>query len=145
MDFDDQHCHTASTLVDRPAEVAFAFMSDGLKQTRWALGSWDRRKVGTDLFVGTSLFTGKETYVRLAVDAANFVVLYHVGPSPEALQPRNMARVVPGPAIGRDPGCCVVTLMTWRAADAPDERWRLTCVSHKTEMYMIRHLIESGG
>jgi hypothetical protein len=56
-----------------------------------------------------------------------------------------MARVVPGPAVGRDPGCCIVTLSTWRAADTPDDRWRLTCVSHKTEMYMIRNQIESGA
>jgi hypothetical protein len=145
MDFDDQYCHTASTLVDRPAEIAFAFMSDGMKQARWALGSWDRRRVPPDLFVGTSLFNGKETYVRLAVDPAHMVVIYYVGPAPDALQPRNMARVVPGPAVGRDPGCCIVTLSTWRAADTPDDRWRLTCVSHKTEMYMIRNLIESGA
>lgn len=145
MDFADQYCHTASTLVDRPAETAFAFMRDGLKQTRWALGSWDRRKLADDLYVGTSLFNGRETYVRLAVDAPQMLVMYYVGPSPEALQPRNMARVVPGPVLGHGPGSCVVTLSTWRAADVPDDRWRLTCVSHKTEMYMIRHLIESGA
>jgi hypothetical protein len=145
MEFDDQYCHTASTLVDRSAEVAFAFMSDGMKQTRWALGSWDRRRLGPDLLVGTSLFNAKETFVRLVVDPAQLVVMYYVGASAEALQPRNMARIVPGPAVGRDPGSCIVTLCTWRAADTPDDRWRLTCVSHKTEMYMIRHLIESGA
>jgi hypothetical protein len=145
MDFADQYCHTASTLVDRPAAAAFAFMSDGLKQTRWALGSWDRRKLDDGLFVGTSLFNGRETYVRLTVDQVNLLVIYHVGASPEALQPRNMARVVPGPAVGLGPDKCLVTLSTWRAADTPEDRWRLTCVSHKTEMYMIRHLIESGG
>src|SRR5690606_24320578 len=102
----DQYCHTASTPVDRPAETAFAFMSDGLKQARWALGSWDRRQVEPGLFVGTSLFNGRETYVRLAADPATLVVIYHVGPAPDALQPRNMARIVPGPAVGRDPGSC---------------------------------------
>jgi len=145
MDFADQYCHSASILVDRAAEVAFAFMSDGLKQARWALGSWDRRKLADDLFVGTSLFNGRETYVRPVADAAQMVVMYYVGPAPDALQPHNMARVVRGPVVGHGPNTCVVTLMTWRAADTPDERWRLTCVSHKTEMYMIRHLIESGA
>src|SRR5574338_1092989 len=97
MDFADQYCHSASILVDRAAPVAFAFMSDGLKQARWALGSWDRRRLPDGMFVGTSLFNGRETYVRLVADPAQMAVMYYVGQAPDALQPRNMARVVPGP------------------------------------------------
>lgn len=28
----DHHCHTSSIVVNRPAEVAFAIMSDGIAQ-----------------------------------------------------------------------------------------------------------------
>lgn len=74
----DPHCHTSSIAVDRPAETVFEIMSDGLKQGQWAWGSFARREVEPGLFVGRSVFTGKETYVRLQPDHARLTVDYEV-------------------------------------------------------------------
>src|SRR5437773_11378591 len=92
----DPFCHSSSVRVARPAEVAFELMSDGVKQGRWAWGSFDRTEVSPGLFKGRSVFTGKEAYVRLQVDRPRFMVDYEVGASPEAMQFRNMSRVIPG-------------------------------------------------
>ncbi len=96
----DRLCHTASIQVGVPAERAFAFMADGMKQGEWAFGSWQRRQVADDLFVGTSLFSGRQVYVRLTPDAGRMLVHYAVGPDSEQLLPRVIGRVVPGPELG---------------------------------------------
>ena len=60
--------HCVATLVQVDARKAFDFLADGMNQTYWALGSWDRREVGERTFVGTSLFDGRELFVRLVPD-----------------------------------------------------------------------------
>ena len=50
----DPHCHSSSILVERPAQVAFEIMSDGLLQGQWAWGSANRSEVEPGLFKGTS-------------------------------------------------------------------------------------------
>ena len=58
--------------------------------------SFERTEVSPGLFKGRSVFTGKDTYVRLHVDRPRFVVDYDVGGAPDTMQFRNMSRVIPG-------------------------------------------------
>ena len=138
----DPHCHSSSIAVDRPAEAAFGIMAEGLSQGRWTLGSYDRREVEPGVFVGTSLFSGKETFVRLRVDRPRLLVDYDVGPSLAALRFRNMSRVIPGEALNMGPDRCVVTLLSWRMADQSESAWMQTSTSHEAEMFLIKGLLE---
>lgn len=117
-------------------------MSDGLLQGRWAWGSYDRREAAPGLFVGRSVFTGKDTYVRLHVDRARLQVDYDVGPSPEAMQFRNMSRVIPGPILKLEESQCVVTLLSWRLATQTDADWAQFGTIHEAEMFLIKGLLE---
>ena len=136
--------HAASTEVAVPAKTAFAYLSDGLRQGEWTLGSWNRERVGADLFRGTSLFDGAETYVRITADPARLLVDYEVGASPDRLLRVNSARAVPGPAVGRPAGTCVVALMKWRVPDQDDGEWERACVTFATEVHMIKGRLELG-
>jgi hypothetical protein len=140
----DAFCHTSSIAVAVPAETAFKIMADGIAQGHWAWGSWQRREVEPGLFAGTSLFDGKETFVRLHADRARLTVDYDVGRARHKLQFRNAARVLPGALLGRDPQSCVVTLMSWRLATQTEDQWQQTCTVHEAEMYLIRGLLERG-
>jgi hypothetical protein len=131
-------------VIDAPAETAFAFMSDGMKQSHWALGSMNRREVSTGLFVGESLFDGTSLYIRLVPQPELLLVDYYTGKTPEALQPTVEARVKPGPVLGREPDCCVVTLTIWRSKDVSDESWTLHYHIWQTEMALIKGAIERG-
>ena len=138
----DPHCHSSSIAVDRPAELAFEIMANGLKQGQWTWGSFERREIEPGLFVGHSVFTGKETYVRLDVDRARLLVDYEVGPSREAMQFRNSSRVIPGEVLRLGPGKCVVTLLTWRLATQTDAEWTQISTVHEAEMFLIKGLLE---
>ncbi|HXP30758.1 MAG TPA: hypothetical protein VN832_06690 [Stellaceae bacterium] len=138
----DPFCHTSSIDVAVPAEIAFDIMADGVRQGEWALGSWRRREVEPGLFVGTSLFDGKETWVRIHADRARLAIDYEVGRSRDGLSFRNAARVVPGALLGRAPQSSVVTLMTWRTAAQSDQAWQQVAVTHETEMFLIKGLLE---
>lgn len=136
--------HAATALVAVPAAAAFAYLSDGLKQSDWALGSWRREQLGDGLFRGTSLFDGGETYVRLEADPECLLIDYWVGADPAQLLRVNSARVVPGPAVGRPDGTCLVTLMKWRTPSQTDEEWARACVTFDTEIHMIKGRLELG-
>ena len=138
----DPHCHTSSIAVAVPADAAFGIMSNGVEQGRWAWGSFDRREVEPGLFVGTSVFDGKQTYVRIHADSTLLLVDYEVGRTKENMQFRNSARVLPGALLGHDPGSCVVTLMSWRLASQNDAAWQQLGTVHEAEMYLIRGLLE---
>ena len=138
----DPHCHTSSIAVAVPAESAFRIMSDGIEQGRWAWGSWQRREVEPGLFVGTSLFDGKDTWVRLHIDRPRLMVDYDVGRSRDAMQFRNAARVLPGPLLGRAANTAVITLMSWRLASQSDQAWEQLGVVHEAEMFLIRGILE---
>lgn len=138
----DPHCHSSSILVERPAKVAFEIMSDGILQGQWAWGSANRSEVEPGLFMGTSVFSGQETYVRLNVDADRFQVDYEVGASKEAMQFRNMSRVIPGEVLKLGADKCVVSLLTWRLATQSEAAWeQISCV-HEAEMFLIKGLLE---
>lgn len=138
----DPHCHSSSIMVERPASVAFEIMSEGLKQGQWTWGSFQRREMKPGLFVGQSVFSGKDTYVRLDVDRKRLLVDYEVGPSEEAMQFRNMSRVIPGDILKMDADKCVVTLLTWRLATQDDAAWTQISTVHEAEMFLIKGLLE---
>lgn len=143
MSNSDRHCHSATILVEAEPEKAYEFMADGVKGGNWALGSWDRRQVGGNLFAGTSLYDGTEIFVAVHGDRERLIVDYGAGTDPQDLPVRTMARIIPGPAVGRAPGTCLVSLISWRLERMDDDRWRRLCVSHETEMYIIKGLIEA--
>jgi hypothetical protein len=138
----DPFCHTSSISIERPAEVVFEIMADGLAQGKWTWGSFDRREIEPGLFVGHSIFDGKETFVRLHVDRPRLIVDYDVGRSRESMQFRNMSRVIPGDLLGLGSEKAVVTLMTWRVASQSDEAWEQFGCIHEAEMFLIRGLLE---
>jgi hypothetical protein len=136
--------HAASAEVAVSAETAFAYLSDGLRQGEWTLGSWNREQIGEQLFRGTSLFTGAETFVRISADPEHLLVDYEVGTAPDQLFRVNSARAVPGPVVGRPEGTCVIALMKWRLPTEDDEQWRRGCVTFETEIHMIKGRLELG-
>src|SRR5438132_12579207 len=140
----DPFCHTGSIAVAVPALTAFRFMADGIKQGEWAFGSWERKRRDDGIFVGTSLVDGKSTYVRIHADETKLLVDYDVGLAPDALAPRNSARIIPGSVLGMPENHCVVTLMTWRHSKAEEQRWLQTCAMHEAEMFVIKGLLERG-
>jgi hypothetical protein len=138
----DPFYHSSSIMVERPAEVAFDIMSDGLKQGRWAWGSFDRTEIEPGLFRGTSVFTGRATYVRLNVDRPRLLVDYNVGPSKDTMQFRNMSRVIPGHLLKIGADKCVVSLLSWRLSTQSDAEWTQFCCIHEAEMFLIKGLLE---
>jgi hypothetical protein len=134
------HCVTASVAV--AAETAFEFLADGLNQSYWALGSWDRRALGDGVFVGTSLFNGSELYVRVIPRPETLVVDFETGHSPDSLAHHVEARVIRGTTLGRPADTCVVTLTIWRSTDVDDATWELLEHCFATEIQMIRGRLE---
>ena len=144
MPVDDTNAHSASIAVDVTADVAYAFLADGMNQSYWALGSLERRDLGDDLYVGTSMFDGKELYVRLRPNAELRLVDYFLGADPGKLVHLVESRVLPGEELGRAAGTCVVTNTHWRPEDATAEEWAMTYYLWKTEVYLIKGCLERG-
>ena len=134
--------HCASVEVPVPADVAFAFMADGMKQTHWALGSWERKALGDGLFVGTSLWDGELLYVRLTPHPELRVVDYAVGPAPERLRFAVSARVLDAEAIGAELGRSLIALLTWRTPGTDEHEWDRTSYVWPTEVALIKSRIE---
>ena len=142
---EDPYCHTASISVATPPQTAFAYLADGLQQGEWTLGATGRRKVGDALFVGTSIFDDRETYVRIIVVPEHLLVICWVGSAPEALIPRIWIRVVPPEHLEQPEVTCVVSLLAWRPTNQSDESWRLTRATHEAEVFLIRGFLERRG
>lgn len=136
--------HTASTHVSVAADVAFAYLADGLRQSEWALGSWGREQVGEQLFRGRSLFDGETVYVRISTVPQALLVDYEVGPSLDQLRRVNAARAVPGPLLGWPETTCVVSLMKWRTSAQDDALWARLCAAYDAEIHMIKGRLEVG-
>jgi hypothetical protein len=139
----DPNAHCASVHVAVPAETAFAFMASGMNQRFWALGSWDRRDEGDGIFSGTSLWDGSTLYIKVESYPDLWLVDYSTGTSPDDLRRLVQTRVVAGETLGRDPGTCVVTLVTWRGARPSDEAWARTYHAFKTEVHLIKGRLEN--
>jgi hypothetical protein len=130
--------HAASAEVAVSAETAFAYLSDGLRQGEWTLGSWNREQIGEQLFRGTSLFTGAETFVRITADPEHLLVDYEVGAAPDQLFRVNSARAVPGPAVGRPEGTRVRHVRDGDPHDQRTPRARVLSTAPRTALWENR-------
>jgi hypothetical protein len=137
--------HCVSAACAAPARTAYEFLCDGSEVGRWALGAFNARRVGTNLYRGTSLFDGQTLLFRPVGDRARLVIDYHVGTSAAKLVPRAMARVMPGATLGRARNTCVVSLLAWREASMPDERWARLVACHEVEILLIQSLLEKSS
>ncbi len=137
------HCVSAECAV--PARTAYEFLCDGMAVGRWALGCFDTRKAGRNLYRGASLFDGKELLFRPVGDRARLVVDYHVGADAATLAPRVMARVIPGAAVGRARDSCLVSLVAWRDASMPEARWERLVACHEVEIRLLQALLARRG
>ncbi|WP_156397188.1 MULTISPECIES: hypothetical protein [unclassified Sphingomonas] len=139
----DEMCHSASIVVEAEAKQAYAFISDPLYLGIWAFGSWESRPFNGDIHEGVSLFTGGRSYSRLTAYPSALQVDFEIGSAPDALVPRIVIRILPGRHLGLPPEHCLVTVLAWRSQDADEQRWRLTCASHETEVFRLKHVIEN--
>lgn len=144
MPADAPYAHTASIVVNATPDAAFAFMASGEQQSNWALGSWDRRLVGDDLWVGRSLFDGGEHFVRIEGHPELRLVDYRVGAAADAMLHKVEARVIDGAPLGHPEGSSVITMTVWRGRNDRPEIWARTFHTWEVEMHLIKHLIEAG-
>lgn len=142
MNLSDPFCHSATLPMPVPALEAFEFLTDTEMMGQWAFGAWGLKPAGDGVFVGNSMFEDLEVYCRLNTSRELLQVDYEVGEDPASLAPRIISKVIPGEHLGRGADTCLVSLIAWRSETVSEERWCLTCASHETEMYRIRHLIE---
>lgn len=140
----DPNSHCASIEVAVPADQAFAFMADGMKQNHWALGSMNRRQLGDSLFVGQSSFDGSDLYVKIESDPKLLLVDYLLGDSADVTVPAVEARVRRGEWLGRNPSVSVITMTVWKWPGATQEEWEMHYHLWKTEMHLIKGAIERG-
>lgn len=136
---------SVGAIVEVEAADAFAFLADGMNQTYWALGSWDRRRLADDTFVGTSMFDGSELVVRLIPRPELLQVDFEVGAEPGALAHAVEARVIPGPTLGHAAARCLVVMTVFRGADTPDDTWERLWHCFETEIHMVKGRIERPG
>ncbi len=135
---------SVSAVVAVEAEEAFAFLADGMNQRYWALGSWNRRRLGEDLFAGNSLFDGTELLIRVVPRRDLLLVDFETGTSPEALDLHVEARVIPGATLGHPASCCLVVLTVFRGAGTDDALWTRFWHVFETEIQMIKGRLEIG-
>lgn len=131
----------ASILCDQPAPVVLAFMQDGLKLGQWALGCWDTVEEQPGLYHGRSIIDRQPVWVRIEAMPSVGMVSYHVGSTPDALQPRIMAKVIPGEMLGHPAGSSVLSLLAWRDVAMDDDRWQQLRECHRVELRIIRNLL----
>jgi hypothetical protein len=135
--------HCSTTVCERAAPDAFAFLADASKLGSWALGCWGARAIGDGMVRGTSLFDGEESVVRVS-PGADLTVDYLVGDDERSLTPRISARVVPGPVTGRPASVCLVTVLAWRPLEMSDARWARLTASHDVEVLLLKAEMEKG-
>ncbi len=136
--------HIASVAVGAAAGSVFTRMADEKNLHRWSFGTWKTEIAADGLVLGTSLFDGSRTYVRIDADRARLIIDYHLGADASKLVPRIQLRVVPGGHLGLGDDESVLTFIAWRSETMDDERWRRLTTSHEMEVMLVKSLIESG-
>lgn len=145
MNFEDEHCFTASILINAPAAKISVFLQDAVKTGDWAFGAWAPLTPMQDgIFKGRSLFDGGETVFRIHVHEQIHQIDYEVGYLGGELLPWIVVRVTPGHVVGRAADTSLLSLIAWRNVEWKDDDWRLVCATHQTEVYRIRHLVEKS-
>lgn len=136
--------HITSVVVNSRARDAFVRMADANNLHRWSFGTWKTEIAADGLVLGTSLFDGSSTHVRIDRDEARLIIDYHLGADPEKLVPRIQLRVVPGGHVGLGEEQSVLTFIAWRSEAMDDDRWRRLTAAHEMEAVLVKSLIESG-
>ncbi len=136
--------HTASIRIDRPAEEAFAFVSDPHNLDRWTFGTWHIDVDATGLVHGKSIKDGASILVRIAAHPEQLLVDYLVGTEPQALLPRIFIRIARGEAFGAPPQTCLLLMTGLRATGMDDERWASLSAMHMVEVDLIKAAVETG-
>ncbi len=134
--------HCASVVCRVPAALAFAFLADGLQLGQWAMGCWQAQPVGDGIVRGHSLFDDQPSWVRPVADAARLTIVYHVGASADALNPRISAVVEPGAVVGQGEDCCRISLHASRSSAMDDDRWLRLVRCHEVEVLLIQARLE---
>ena len=135
---------TAATRIAAPAETVFAFMADASKMTLWSFGTWRIEPQADGVLKGFALATGVPVFLRIDPSPERLLIDYHLGASPDALQPRIFARVIPGPVTGTGASVSTLLMTGLRAEEMDDARWAGLQRAHAFEVDVIRGLIESG-
>ena len=137
---DQDLCYTVTAQVAAPSRAAFDYLADGAKVGDWALGALAAKRVGdSDLFVSAA----HGIAFRVDADAKRLVIDYHLGSGANDLAMRISARVIPGEAMGRGAGTCLVSMAAWRPASFDDRRWSRLKAFHDAEIHLIREKIEA--
>ncbi len=137
---DQDLCYTVTAQVAAPARVAFDYLADGAKVGDWALGALAAKRVGdSDVFANVE----HGIAFRVDADARRLAIDYHVGSSEKDLVMRIATRVIPGEAMGRGAGTCLVSMAAWRPASFDDRRWSRLKAFHDAEIHLIREKIEA--
>lgn len=135
--------HLATCHVLAPAEIAFAYLADPIKLGRWSLGCFDTTATDTpDIYTGLSLFDGGRGWFKIKTEPFLRSIDYWVG-TPDNLTHRISARVIDGSTLNYAPRTCLASLMAWRPADMPDDRWRRLYAAHEAEIWLIKAQIET--
>lgn len=135
--------HMTAILAEVPAAFAFARLSEPAFVGGWSLGSLGLTEVAEGVYRGTSLFDGSAAHVDIRPVPALGLIDFGVG-SLTARTPRIYIRVTPGPDLRHPEGRCQIALHALRAADSPDERWARTCITHETEILLIKAQLETA-
>jgi hypothetical protein len=139
-----EYSHSTTAMLDVPAGVAFAFMSDPIALGRWSLGCMNARPAADgNAHIGVSLFDGTQSHFAIDPDPERMIIDYRVGPQDRML-PRISARVVRPQVCGLPEDRCYLTLTAWRVSDMDAARWYLLCATHETEILLIKAQCEAA-
>lgn len=140
----DRYCYCSDILVNASPQAAMTIMATGENHTLWA--SSIKREVSPGLWVGTSIFTGKESiHLRFKIDAARGYVDYMVGSGNESVGEMSIAnwgRILPGKMLGYSDKTSLIALYQPRRANQDINAFLQGRDSHGAEMYRIKELAE---
>jgi hypothetical protein len=140
----DPTAHGIAIVLAVPADEVIAFLSSGMNQSYWALGSWARVDEGDGVVSGTSLWDGSTLYIRVHPHPELGLIDWHTGSSPETLSHGVSARVLDGEPFGHPAGSSVLTFTVWRGAKHTDEAWARTYHAFIAESHLIKGRLEHG-
>jgi hypothetical protein len=137
--------HSVTALIEAPAELTFAFLTDPMQVGNWALASMRAEPADAPgIYRGRSLFDGAQNHFAIKAHPQLLLVEYIVGPR-EALTPRIRAQVIRAESVGLAATSCYLTLTAWRPADMPAARWSRLCASHNVEIWLIKEQVEEAA
>ena len=143
----DHYCYCSDMLLAVGPGAALKVIATGEGHTLWA--SSIKREVSPGLWVGRSIFTGKDSiHLRFMVDLKRYLVDYLAGSAEDTIDTMklvNWARVVPGELLGYGAGTSLVALYQPRSAGIDFQAFLEGRSLHAAEMYRMKLLAEHGA